>query len=376
MTTNATDDLTALLAAVIAHPDEDTPRLAFADELDACAPFGTVLPTPRAELIRVQCELAAMGADPPDCPALEFLNGESCYDPECPWILWTKRHDELGRRVEAVIGPRGAPFPSFARMFGADAIYAIPGVSIGVGRGFIESVSCPWSAWSAHGDGLRAQEWVPLVNLTTRPDWLSFPTRGRPGDYEYEIAGQWVPVGVVGYWATTPDERLCELLARRWPGTRFEVPISMYVTLEPRGDLRITPELLADSVFDLDSHLATAFAAAAPPTLPVDGWACEERGDNFQPISDGNDYGPLSFLRTQRSLRLSIEVPVDGPPVPLGTRIGLVTATDPQGRRWQCEAILDRYEDRVDYTVNGAFVRRYEAVSFGTATELAPESSS
>lgn len=52
------DDLRALLAAAVKSPEEDTPRLIYADELDACAPFGTVLPTPRAELIRVQCELA------------------------------------------------------------------------------------------------------------------------------------------------------------------------------------------------------------------------------------------------------------------------------------------------------------------------------
>lgn len=54
------DDLTALLRAVVESPADDTPRLAYADALDASADD---LPDPgaartRAEFCRVQCELA------------------------------------------------------------------------------------------------------------------------------------------------------------------------------------------------------------------------------------------------------------------------------------------------------------------------------
>ena len=45
-------DEAALLAAILAHPDEDTPRLMFADWLDEHGQ------PERAEFIRVQCELA------------------------------------------------------------------------------------------------------------------------------------------------------------------------------------------------------------------------------------------------------------------------------------------------------------------------------
>src|SRR6516162_4283405 len=53
------DDEPALLAAIAAHPEEDTPRLAYADWLDEHAGG---LPEPasariRAEFIRVQCEI-------------------------------------------------------------------------------------------------------------------------------------------------------------------------------------------------------------------------------------------------------------------------------------------------------------------------------
>src|SRR4051794_20860216 len=48
-------DRDALLAATLAHPDEDTPRLAFADFLDE---QGGKVNQFRAEFIRVQCHLA------------------------------------------------------------------------------------------------------------------------------------------------------------------------------------------------------------------------------------------------------------------------------------------------------------------------------
>src|SRR5438093_7159540 len=53
------DDEAAILSAIAAHPDEDTPRLVYADWLDDHAAY---LADPdaariRAEFIRIQCEL-------------------------------------------------------------------------------------------------------------------------------------------------------------------------------------------------------------------------------------------------------------------------------------------------------------------------------
>lgn len=62
----------ALLAAVWADPHADLPRLAYADWLDD---RGTPEQTARAELIRVQCELARLdAADPPE-PGRELMAG-------------------------------------------------------------------------------------------------------------------------------------------------------------------------------------------------------------------------------------------------------------------------------------------------------------
>jgi uncharacterized protein (TIGR02996 family) len=67
-------DRDALLAAIVAHPDDDTPRLVYADWLDEHAPDRTPSPaagpSARAEYIRVQCRLARRPFDAPDYPEL------------------------------------------------------------------------------------------------------------------------------------------------------------------------------------------------------------------------------------------------------------------------------------------------------------------
>jgi uncharacterized protein (TIGR02996 family) len=59
-------DELALLAAILANPDEDTPRLVFADWLDE---DGTGSNAARAEFIRVQCELTRSPERQPYPPA-------------------------------------------------------------------------------------------------------------------------------------------------------------------------------------------------------------------------------------------------------------------------------------------------------------------
>lgn len=80
---------TALQAAIIAKPDEDMPRLAYADWLDENKP--DELPSPaesasaRAEFIRVQCRLAAGAFDDPDYSEL--------LEREADLAEWLNVHD-------------------------------------------------------------------------------------------------------------------------------------------------------------------------------------------------------------------------------------------------------------------------------------------
>ena len=71
---------TALLRAIRDLPEEDTPRLVYADYLDE---EGSAA---RAEFIRVQCELARLGEGDPRRNALEDRQHELLAEHECDWL--------------------------------------------------------------------------------------------------------------------------------------------------------------------------------------------------------------------------------------------------------------------------------------------------
>jgi uncharacterized protein (TIGR02996 family) len=79
----------ALLAAITAQADDDTPRLVFADWLDENKPDRRPSPaegpSARAEFIRVQCRLAAGAFDAPNYPAL--------LERELDLAAWLNTHD-------------------------------------------------------------------------------------------------------------------------------------------------------------------------------------------------------------------------------------------------------------------------------------------
>ncbi len=70
----------AFLRAIIERPDDDTPRLVYADYLDDLGDH------PRAEFIRVQCELAHLPDDDPRRPALEDREHELLDEHEPAWL--------------------------------------------------------------------------------------------------------------------------------------------------------------------------------------------------------------------------------------------------------------------------------------------------
>jgi uncharacterized protein (TIGR02996 family) len=79
----------ALLAAIAAHPDDDTPRLVYADWLDEHRPDRVASPaagpSARAEFIRVQCRLAAGAFADRDYPEL--------VEREADLAAWLNTHD-------------------------------------------------------------------------------------------------------------------------------------------------------------------------------------------------------------------------------------------------------------------------------------------
>src|SRR5215208_5695078 len=98
-------DEDALLAAIAAHPEEDTPRLVYADWLDENGQ------PERAEFVRVQCELARLGEHDDSPRKAELRQREK--------KLWT-RHRRAWRAdlpAEVRRDPFERGFPAPARIF-------------------------------------------------------------------------------------------------------------------------------------------------------------------------------------------------------------------------------------------------------------------
>ncbi len=88
-------DRDALFAAICANPEEDTPRLMFADWLEE---QGDKASATRAEFIRLQCELAQLADDASDSqPVYEFLRDRDWVTR--PSADWTKIDDGIHRRI-------------------------------------------------------------------------------------------------------------------------------------------------------------------------------------------------------------------------------------------------------------------------------------
>jgi uncharacterized protein (TIGR02996 family) len=95
-------DRDALFAAIRANPEEDTPRLMFADWLDE---QGDEASHTRAEFIRLQCELARLDNDGSDSHAVyEFLRDRDYVTR--PTADWTKIDLGIHRRVALTMRAR------------------------------------------------------------------------------------------------------------------------------------------------------------------------------------------------------------------------------------------------------------------------------
>jgi uncharacterized protein (TIGR02996 family) len=128
-------DEAALLSAIIHHPDEDTPRLAYADWLDENDD------PDRAEFIRVQIRLADMPPGDPD------------------WVDLTARQSELACRLKHLFLTRvGEDADGFD--FGTDLVGELEEP---FRRGFPYTVTC-----QSEGDEWTAEEVTRVANELTR----------------------------------------------------------------------------------------------------------------------------------------------------------------------------------------------------------------
>ena len=190
------------LATIIANPDDDAPRLMLADMLEERG-------DPRADFIRVQCELTRP-------PSLGLPGGKRLRHAEYRRRL--ARQDELHRRERELLESYGG---NWIPVLVGLAVYTHVSGPIeerfswlekhkGEGstlfpvqfrRGFVEHVTLPWSAWAEHHAMILASTPLREVTLTTWPF--------ADGQSPY----------------TTNSSTLLEILKSRWPRIkRFNLP--------------------------------------------------------------------------------------------------------------------------------------------------------
>lgn len=161
------------LAAILETPDDDFPRLAYADFLDERGQAA------RAEFIRVQCALAL--AKNPD-PISEWCNRCQYVWDYC--VCRDRRASDARQRGRLRTRERelwtgcdvgfadGVPDDWIPTLrIDAEQSQADPGRCYAIyARGFVESVTCPARDWITNADVLLTRQPVRMAALTTVPE--------------------------------------------------------------------------------------------------------------------------------------------------------------------------------------------------------------
>lgn len=144
-------DLDAVLQAILEHPDDDLPRLQYADLLEEQGQGE------RAEFIRVQLELA-------DLPKQPGIHRAWTHDDNLHLIC--KCHGCQLHKQEQILLYKSevsylANWWHWIQPLNLELAYVV------FRRGFLESITCPWEHWHAHADAITAQHPIREVRLTT-----------------------------------------------------------------------------------------------------------------------------------------------------------------------------------------------------------------
>lgn len=165
-------DRQAFIDAIIAQPDDDLPRLIFADWLDEQGEGE------RAEFIRVQCELATFDGKMPDyvdgLNKVQRYNAILCRERE---LLFRERSinqsgGDTDWFIQDVSIPGGLPTHAVRLANGNDVPVSIILKHSWI-RGFVEQITCSWSDWQRHADAIRSATPLRKVRLTTWPGTIS-----------------------------------------------------------------------------------------------------------------------------------------------------------------------------------------------------------
>lgn len=204
-------DLDALLRAVLGRPDDDTPRLVFADALDDLGE------AERAAFVRCQVELARLPKRPTGncrCDGGGTVCG-TCRDERD----WDEVAEPLQRRERELLAAIGCgPGQDVEVLPGL----RIPSLALAYTRGFIESLTVTGAIWVAHGDTIRLSHPVRRVVLTTVPA-VVYDDPQDPVLMRFPDRTEWRSVGRFDGPQGHAD-RVRRLFDSEWPDIIFELP--------------------------------------------------------------------------------------------------------------------------------------------------------
>lgn len=252
-------DRDSFLRAIVAEPDDDLPRLVFADFLDEHGE------PERAEFIRVQCELAPLAGrcERGDGLSSWCMGAPERHHPDCR----TGRLRQRERKLLARISTEGL-FWSLQQRFGGD------GGSWKYVRGFVSRITCSWDDWQQHADAILAA--CPIrgakdgcVTLTDLPLFSAILNGGRT--QMLELDGGNCRLGLVfavhqhciGRPAQWGLKVAADLLAAEWPGIRFDLPARELYTLNFNSESVTFPDVRSS---DDDSPEIREFLAGVEET--------------------------------------------------------------------------------------------------------------
>lgn len=193
----------SLLAAIVAEPDDDLPRLLAADWFEERGE------SERAEFIRVQIRFALMV----ECGYTDLRANDGCRFGGsvngCRRCLLIRRGRELFKSAG----------PGQCEWFGPVHNVTICGSEIAphitwFRRGFIESITCTWQDWLTHNEAILAACPLRSVNLTSSPRYIQAGHVDGKDVWRVDDLA-WLPMN------TYPNH------ASYWPDIEFKVPHSI-----------------------------------------------------------------------------------------------------------------------------------------------------
>lgn len=233
----------AFIRAIFDEPDEDGPRLVFADWLDEHGDAA------RAEFIRVQCERAKAGP----CRGLPMAECDTDRHDYtvCPVCRLVQRQHQLwdahaAKWIANCALPGFVPVPRHDSRCRVD-LRDVSGpivwpLAFGFRRGFVGLAHLTGNAWVRHGDAIVSLHPVREVELTSLPELIRLGDSYPPGKYAlmsgrsssfYPEDYDTVESTAHGYMANRPAGSIADafnrsvilgLLEDQWPGVTFQMP--------------------------------------------------------------------------------------------------------------------------------------------------------